>query len=315
MKKKAVYSSITGQQKKYAYKLLFLIILPFLVLLTSCSSGSKSADPDVKVSLRTSEKDGEAGIAIAEDALNREFLFEGNRVILDEAGYFTGLKSRVVTFQRKGTSLFMLESPKGHTVTPDSPFALILAEFPVLKDEEGWISFDFNAGMSKIFMTEEMYASDYGGEDYQPSFKTAPVRHSFLKRADVKDLNRLAIQQAAQVEDEDGSIIHAEVHYYISPYRPDSDFEPTPSPGFSHAGYFEVMPQLKTGGETETFAMKWNINKGPITYSMSANTPEEFREVIRSGVLYWNAALGREIFAVDVAPEGVSAPDMDRNII
>ncbi|MCW7753388.1 zinc-dependent metalloprotease [Desulfobotulus sp. H1] len=309
------YRPITRHKKQHGRWLLFLMILPFLLTLSSCSSGAKPADPDVRVSLRTSEKDGEPKISIQKDALNREFLFQGNSVTLNQAGYFNGLKSRIVTFQQKGTSLFLLESPKGHTVTPDNPFALILAEFPILEDEGGWITFDFNAGMSKIFMTEEMYASDFYGEDYQPSFKTAPVRHSFLNGADVRHLNRLAVHQAAQVEDEDGSIIHAEVHYYLSPYRPDPDFEPTPSPGFAHAGYFEVMPQLKAGGGTEIFVMKWNIHKGPITYSMSANTPEEFREAIRNGVLYWNAALGQEVFAVDVAPEGVRAPDMDRNII
>ncbi|TWI73960.1 uncharacterized protein DUF4953 [Desulfobotulus alkaliphilus] len=311
------YRTITGPHHKYRHSLLLLLMLPFLMLLPSCSnSGAKPADPDVMVSLRTIEKDGEAAIAISKGALNREFLFQGNRVILDETANFQGLKSRIVTFQRKGSRLFMLESPKGHTVTPDSSFALILAEFPILKDEDGWITFDFNAGMSKIFITEElMYASDYESENYQPSFKTAKVRQSFLKRTDVRHLNRLSIQQAAQIEDKDDRIIHAEVHYYISPYRPDPDFEPTLSPGFSHAGYFEVMPQLQPGGETEIFAMKWNINKGPITYSMSANTPEEFREAVRNGVLYWNATLGQEIFAVDVAPEDASAPDMDRNII
>lgn len=318
MKEKPVESRpMTGRQANHSCLLpLLTILLTVLLILPSCGGGgAKPADPDVQVSLKASEKNGETSIAITEEALNREFLFQGNSVILDQAGYFTGLKSRIVTFQRKGQRLFLLESPKGHTVTPDSAFALILAEFPILSEEEGWITFDFNAGMSNIFMTADMYASDYEGEDYNPSFITAQVRHSFLKRAHVKHLNRLTVEQAAQVEDANGSLIHAEVHYYISPYRPDPDFEPTPSPGFSHAGYFEVMPQLKEGGETEVFAMKWNINKGPITYSMSANTPEEFREVIRNGVLYWNAALGREIFAVDVAPEGVSAPDMDRNII
>jgi uncharacterized protein YegP (UPF0339 family) len=307
--------SASGKRKKKGYGLFFLMILAFLMLLPSCSSsGAKSADPEIGVSLRTHEKDGEVTIAIAKEALNREFLFQGNRVILDQAGYFTGLKSRIVTFQRKGSSLFLLESPKGHTVTPDTPFALILAEFPILKDEEGWITFDFNAGMSKIFMTEEMYASDSDGENYKSSFKTALVRHCFLKGADVRRQNRLAVHQAAQVENE-AEVIHAELHYYISPYQPDPTFEPTPSPGFSHAGYFEVMPQLKPGGGTEVFAMKWNIHRAPITYSMSANTPEEFREAVRNGVLYWNAALGQDIFTVDVAPEGVSAPDMDRNII
>ncbi|TYT75961.1 hypothetical protein [Desulfobotulus mexicanus] len=84
MKKKPTeYRPINGQQKKYTCHLLLLLMLPFLLILPSCSSnGAKPADPDVKVSLRAIERDGEAGIAISKDALNREFLFQGNRVIL-----------------------------------------------------------------------------------------------------------------------------------------------------------------------------------------------------------------------------------------
>ena len=44
-------------------------------------------------------------------------------ITLDSAQEFSGLKSRIVVFQKQAGKLFMLESQKGHTVMPDTPFA------------------------------------------------------------------------------------------------------------------------------------------------------------------------------------------------
>jgi hypothetical protein len=284
-----------------------------LVLLGGCSDGGAlPPSPVVSESFRT---DVNKNVAIQSDALNREFLLQGNVIQLNSAQEFSGLKSRVVVFQKQGGKLFMLESQVGHTVTPDSPFALILAEFPIVAEESGWIWFDFNQGMSGIFTTTEMFASDFTGSDYQPSFAITPVRSSFLTEVDVSRLNRLVVRQSAQIADPNNTLPNVEVHYYLSPYLPETSYKPTASPGFDHAGYFEVMPQLKSGGGTKVLAMKWNLNNKPITYYISSNTPTEYRQAITNGVLYWNVALGEEVFAVADAPAGVTAPDMDRNII
>jgi hypothetical protein len=285
-----------------------------LLLLGGCSGGGGAlpASPVVSESFKT---DANKNVAIQSDALNREFLLQGNLIQLNSAQEFSGLKSRVVVFQKQGGKLFMLESQVGHTVTPDTPFALILAEFPIVAEESGWIWFDFNQGMSSIFTTAEIFTSDYDGSGYTPSFAIAPVRSSFLTEVDVSRLNRLVVRQSAQIADANKTLPSVEVRYYLSPYLPDASFKPTASPGFDHAGYFEVMPQLKSGGGTKVLAMKWNLNKKPITYYISSNTPPEYRQAITNGVLYWNVALGEEVFAVADAPVGVTAPDMDRNII
>lgn len=290
------------------------LLLPML-LFGGCGgdSGPQQPSPVVAESFRT---DDNRNIAIKADALNREFLLQGNLVELDSARQFHGLKSRIVVFQKQQGKLFMLESQVGHTVMPDSPFALILAEFPIVSEADGWIYFNFNQGMSQIFTTADMYTSDApDGVSYQPSFKAAIVRSSFISSVQINGSNRLAVNQSAQLNDDQGTLPSVEVRYYLSPYLPDSSFKPTPSPGFTHAGYFEVMPQLESGGSTKVLAMKWNLRTRPIVYYLSANTPQEYRQAIRSGVLYWNAALGEEIFAVADAPAGVSAPDMDRNLI
>lgn len=296
-------------------QILISSLLLITVLLTGCGGGGGGALPPSPVVSESFRTDANKNVAIKADALNREFLLQGNIIKLLQAPEFTGLKSRVVLFHRQGNRLFMLESQQGHTVTPDSPFALILAEFPITSEQSGWIYFDFNQGMSKIFTIDDMYTSDLDGTNYQPSFKAATVKSSYLLEADASRNNRLLIRQTAQLDAGNNTFPSVEVRYYLSPYLPDPDFKPTESPGFNHAGFFEVMPQLEKGGKTTVFAMKWNLNKKPITYYISANTPAEFRQAIRDGVLYWNAALGEEVFAVADAPAGVTAPDMDRNII
>ncbi|MDQ5985584.1 MAG: hypothetical protein CSYNP_01298 [Syntrophus sp. SKADARSKE-3] len=296
------------------------ITLLALSLLGGCGGGG--ALPPSPVLTDSFKTDANKNVAIRTDALNREFLFQGNIITLRRAQAFSGLKSRIVVFQKQAGKLFMLESQVGHTVMPDNPFAIILAEFPIVKEVDGWIYFDFNQGMSRIFTNREMFVSDFNGTDYQPSFQTATVRNSFLAEADASRLNRLALRQSAQIElkymqdsNQISSMQNVEVRYYLYPYLPDPSFKSTESPGFDHAGYFEVMPQLESAGKSKVLAMKWNLNRKPITYYISANTPQEYRQAIRDGVLYWNAALGQEVFAVADAPAGVTAPDMDRNII
>lgn len=278
--------------------MFYFVILLFTFLIGGCSgdNGPASPSPVLTESFRT---DDSKRVAIRSDALNSEFLLQGNMIQLKEAQNFKGLKSRIVVFQKQAGKLFMLESQVGHTVTPDTPFALILAEFPIVAEDAGWIWFDFNQGMSKIFTTEEMYGSDdEGGSNYQPSFEIASIRSSFISEADASKSNRLALRQSAQIEATDNSVQSVEVRYYLYPYLPDPDFKPTKSPGFTNAGYFEVMPQLESGGGTKVLAMKWNLNKKPITYYISADTPPEYRQAVKNGVLYWNTVLGEVIFAV-----------------
>ena len=300
-----------------ADRLKFVVLsvtLLFMLVLGGCGGGGASpASPVLNESLKT---DVSKNVAIRVDALNHEFLLQGNLIQLTDAQNFSGLKSRVVVFQKQAGKLFMLESQVGHTVTPDTPFAIILAEFPIAAESDGWIWFDFNQGMSKIFTTAEMYASDFDGSAYRPSFAVASIRSSYLEQVDDSKNNRLALRQSAQVDSVNNTVQSVEVRYYLSPYSPDPTFKQTESPGFTNAGYFEVMPQDISGGaKSKVLAMKWQVTKEPITYFISADTPPEYRDAVKNGVLYWNQALGQDVFAVADAPVGATAPDMDRNII
>ncbi|MEK7691346.1 MAG: zinc-dependent metalloprotease, partial [Bdellovibrionota bacterium] len=84
---------------------------------------------------------------------------------------------------------------------------------------------------------------------------------------------------------------------------------------FDQVGFFEVPPTLETtSGRSSVKISKWDASK-PITYSVSANTPAEYVDAVKDGILYWNKAFGKEIVKADVAPKGVTAPDPVHNVV
>ena len=70
-----------------------------------------------------------------------------------------------------------------------------------------------------------------------------------------------------------------------------------------------------TGTCCNKLTCKWIGALVTIVFAISSNTPKEYRESVREGVLYWNKAFGREQIKVIIAPEGVSAPHPDYNVI
>lgn len=253
-------------------------------------------------------------IAIEKAALGREFLFMGswvNQLVVSE---FWSIKSRIVTFRQEEDRLFMLESPIGNNVDPSLVAAgLLLAEFPIVKESDGLIYFDFNEGMSRLFYAGDIWFSDSDGDGFSNSgFTSKTISVSFLDRVKLDETGRLSICQVARLDESDQQMI---LEYYLGPYRPSVTFEPKLSPGFADTGYFETKPVLDLGGGTSVYASKFDISSKPVVFAISANTPEIYRQAISDGVNYWNAVMGEAFVEVIIAPEGVSAPDPDYNVI
>ncbi|MBN8554985.1 MAG: zinc-dependent metalloprotease [Deltaproteobacteria bacterium] len=253
-------------------------------------------------------------ISISKSALNKNFLLQANLITQMLLPQFTGLKSRVVTFKLRGDQLAMLQSPEGGTLTNELPQNMILAVFPVNKMDGDRIYFDFNKGMSNIFAIADWYASDFQGAQWAPDLFSLPAAQSYIESAEFSGDNKLMIRQVATFDAGSQGIIPLEVKYYLQPYQPNPNFKPTKSKGFDQMGFFEVAPIINTKGVSTTYATKWDISK-PVVYSISSNTPADYRQAIVDGVLYWNKIFGKEVVQVVDAPAGVSAPDMNHNVI
>ena len=268
-------------------------------------SGDTSLEP-------TTDK---VAVSISKTALEKEFLLQASLIPQQGAATGSALKSRVVAFRQRGEKLYLLEATPGHTVTTELPQALLLAEFPVINQDKEQITFDFNAGMSKIFVYSDWHAQDDGATEYEKDaqFQSMPVSVSYLEDAQLTPSNQLVIRQIAQAQTSTTNTPF-EVRYYLSPYRPDPDFTPTVSRDLNMFGFFELAPQYGSDGGSVIYATKFHSKK-PIVFAISDNTPAEYKEAVRDGVLYWNQAFGKEILQVVDAPAGARAPDADYNIV
>jgi hypothetical protein len=256
-------------------------------------------------------------LRIEKASLEKEFLFQAGRISQVMAPLGVSLQSRIVAFRQWGDKVYLLEATKGHTVTYDLPQTLILTSFPVVKETEHDVTFDFNMGMTQIFGAADWHTSDLEGGFFNPSYNAVKTRNSVLTKVETED-NRLRIDQLAtlDVPSSNGSVESAPVlmRYYIAPYAPNPGFQPVRSPGFDRLGFFEIAPFVGDDGQPVVLATKFDLSK-PIVYAISSNTPKEFREAVRSGILYYNKILGEGKVQVVDAPAGVTAPDPGYNII
>ncbi len=310
--------------------------VPILVILFLYSCGDLKQSQDIRVkapeeisdsfAIRRaslgmatgSSKRASNEIAIKISSLDKEFLLQGSLIFKPMVRRFENLKSRIVSFRLIDDSLYMLESTAGHTIDLKATYDIILAKFPVKEVTAEFIYFDFAEGMSKVFVTPDWKAQDFEGSSYPTDqWVAVPIETSFVESAKIDHHNNLVIHQKAQARDSaPNDRTPIEVKYYITPYRDNPNFTPKEQKlrDFEKMGFFEVTPRLKPGGGTVVFATKFDHTK-PIVYAISANTPEEYRDAIRSGVLYWNKAFGKEVLKVVEAPSHVEAPSFDYNVI
>lgn len=257
-------------------------------------------------------------VSLNKTALDKEFLLHANLIPQQNQASSHGIQARVVAFKRVMDKVFLMEANQGHLVTGDLPAQLILAEIPILRETGDTLILDFNQGMRKAFVAGNWYASDYtGGAKFVANREIVQIQTSFIQSISVED-NELEIRQIAQAiatEKDETSAPTYEFRYYLSPYRPNKNFQPKLSTDFSRVGYFEIAPLIEPEtGKVLSYISRWDTTK-PITYYVSANTPAEYVDAIKEGILYWNQIFGREVLRAEVAPAGVTAPSARHNII
>ncbi len=257
----------------------------------------------------TAKKDM-AHVVIARTALEKEFLLTTNMLSQVPTPLFSSLQSRIVYFTLKNERVYMLEATAGRTVGINNPKSFLpLAEFEILNQTTTDITIDFNLGMRRLITVSEMAGSDF---PESAAWKSVEVNFSYLQSVDFSN-NRFFIRQIAQVQMD--TLVPLEIRYYLAPYNPDPNFIPTKSPGFDQVGYFEANPLLDVHGNTINYAMKFNLNK-PIIFAISANTPADYKETVRNGILYWNKTLGEnKIQVIELTDSELTAPNPDYNIV
>ena len=235
--------------------------------------------------------------------LNERFLLQVSYEKENGLQDFMTSRSRIVDFKRHEKVLRMVEEPHDSATPPH-----LLATIPIRSETTQALMVDFNAGFDRVFEEEDRTGEDYGGrvDTHDYSFFRLSQRQilSVSRRGPMLVLDQIAL--AADMK----PIL---VHYYLSPYRPNLNFQPFEIENLDHFGFYETYPRRRSG-RTVLYAMKFDSHK-PIVFALSAAIPDRYRQAVRDGVLYWNKALGQPLLQVIDAPDGVTAPTPRYNVI
>ncbi len=254
-------------------------------------------------------------LAIPKSGLSKDYLFSASLIPQGQSPTSHGLAGKVVRFELFPDGVDMYESTKGLVVTADLPARRLLANFPIVRKDGDTVVIDFNKGMRRVF-TQSW--TDGGTLDFSSHDNVLEVPESrvFEMRADG---SQLVVRQSVQTRSREMNAdveSRYEVRYFITPYQAGDFVGKEPSVvDARYTKFFETEGQLEIGsGRVSSRVDRFDL-KQPVQFYYSANTPPEFVEAVKDGILYWNIVFGKEVVKAAKAPDGVTAPDAKHNIV
>ena len=215
------------------------------------------------------------------------------------------LGTKRVFFKLMGNKLYLFESMERQVISGPFTPEKIIAEFPVIAQDDHRVQFDFKAGFDRIIMGASAGASS-------PDDIALPVAASYLRDPIVEN-DLFGVTHVVQVEGRQPETVT--FNYSFIPDRVPL-FSPIPAAEKDEhrVGYFLTYESFERGtGMATRYISRWDISK-PIVFSLSANTPPEFRDAVREGLESWNEVFGRQVIVVQEAPEGVMFGDPRYNV-
>jgi len=294
-------------------------IIYIILLLSSCGPNlpddAYTNAQSVDIFLRNEFLANRPYLKLKEAAFNQDFMFYGAFIPMLKSPSGHSLRGRIVRFEKLGDRVILLESSQGHSIGDKNASTILLAEFPIVNSDYEGVVIDFAKGMNNVFVTRNVHAGiNEKSSDNAEQFKAISLNASYTKSILIEH-NTLVITQIAQYRTPKSELISSEFRYYFREYTPSANFKKKTLGASRHGQYFSTPPQLNAPTtESWQYISKWNLNK-PIIFHLSNNTPQEFRQAIKDGLLFWNHIFGREIIQVKELAPGLSAPHPTLNII
>jgi hypothetical protein len=218
--------------------------------------------------------------------------------------------TKLVYFERVEDHLYLMEQMEGRTITDPYAPVSILAQFPVVAEDEFTITFDFKSGFDALIMNW----GDYDDTDLPDS--SVPIAASYLENFAIEK-KRFSFDHIAQIslpsffED---VLRTVRFNYAFIPSERDAISWLVPDEE-ERFGYFLTRPTYERGsGEAYQVVHHWDIAR-PVFFHISANTPPEYYPAVESGILAWNEAFGSEVIQVRQAPAGVVSGTPGYNVV
>ena len=255
-------------------------------------------------------------LVLPRTVFGKEHLMSASRIPQSLAATSTGLSGKIVKFELFHDGVDLYEATDGLVVTKDLPARRILTTFPIVEQDANKVVIDFNRGMRRLY-TEIWYGQ---GRGFNPMARdeSLEIPQSRVFQAEKLD-NQLVIRQSVQVRDRESMANveqRFEVRYFFTPYEAGS-YKGKEAPGsdLRYSRFFETQARLEesTGRPSPQMA-RFDLSK-PVVFHYSANTPPDYVEAVKDGILYWNRAFGTNLVRAEKAPAGVTAPDARYNIV
>ena len=254
-------------------------------------------------------------LAIPKGGLGKDYLFSASLIPQGQSPTSHGLAGKVVRFELFPDGVDLYESTQGLVVTTELPARRLLANFPIVRQDADRVVIDFNKGMRRVFTQSwtDGGALDFAAHD---NVLEVPESRVFETRADGA---QLIIRQSVQTRSREMNAdveSRFEVRYFLTPYQPGvfAGKEPSVVNG-RYTKFFQTEGRLETGtGRVSSRIAHFDL-QAPVVFYYSANTPPEYVQSVKDGILYWNVAFGKEVVQVKKAADGVTAPDATCNIV
>ena len=254
-------------------------------------------------------------LAIPKDGFGKDYLFSASMIPQGESPTSHGLAGKIVRFEQFPDGVDMYESTKGLVVTEDLPARRLLATFPIVRLDAGRVVVDFNKGMRRVFTQSWTDGGPLNFEAHDDVLEV-PESRVFEMRADGGQLIiRQSVQARSRTQNSDLEARY-EVRYFITPYQPGNFAGKEPDVADArYTKFFQTEGQIETGtGRVSSRIDRFDL-KQPVLFYYSANTPPEYVQAVKDGILYWNTVFGKEVVQVKKAPDGETAPDAKDNLV
>ncbi len=254
-------------------------------------------------------------LAIPKGGFGKDYLFSASLIPQTRAATSTGLAGKIVRFELFPDGVDMYESTRGLVVTEDLPARRLLASFAIVRQDADQVVVDFNKGMHRVF-TQTW--TEGGGLDIEERDRVLEVPESRVFEMRQED-GRVIIRQSVQLrsrEREEDVEARYEARYFLSPYKPGAFDGKEPSiMDNRYARFFETEGRIEpVTGRVSSRIARFDL-RHPVLFYYSANTPSNYVEAVKDGILYWNLVFGKQVVQAGQAPEGVTAPNAKYNIV
>src|SRR5690349_10398065 len=300
--------------KLYSWTIVLGFILAFFNCQTDGATTSNTNQPAAAAERAPELKVADhLLLAIPKNGFGKDYLFTASLIPQAQAPTSSGLAAKIVRFELFPDGVDMYESTQGLVVTEDLPARRLLATFPIVRQDANSIVIDFNRGMRRVFTQSWTDASL--SPDHDRVLEVPEGRVFDMKQQE----GRLIVRQSVQArnrQDDQNLEQRYEVRYFLSAYQQGACDAKEPNyTDARYARYFETEGKIEpVTGRVSSRIARFDI-RHPLVFNYSANTPADYVEAVKDGILYWNRAFGKEVVQVKKAPEGVTAPDAKLNII